>query len=167
MRVGATGVGKLQGSAFVVLLLVTLAPVHSQSGRNKQSGKKPTVAPVPIEVPTPSAPEKPKEPALPKMVDGERVYRRREVDTEAIVLKKPPPRSTEESRRHSFRGKIVVQAILTADGEVTHITIIEGLPYGLNEKAIEAARKIKFEPATKDSKPVSQWIRMEYSFWFT
>jgi hypothetical protein len=41
---------------------------------------------------------------------------------------------------------------------------LSGLPYGLMEKAIEAARAIRFEPAMKDGKPVSVRGRVEMGF---
>ena len=59
---------------------------------------------------------------------------------------------------------MVLRAVLSSTGEVTDITVISGLPYGLTEKAIEAARKIKFVPAVKDGKKVSMWMQIEYNF---
>jgi len=38
------------------------------------------------------------------------------------------------------------------------------LPDGLTEKAIAAARSIRFQPAQKDGRPVSQYAVIEYSF---
>jgi len=35
---------------------------------------------------------------------------------------------------------------------------------GMTEAAIEAARNIRFFPAEKDGKPVSQWMTLEYNF---
>ncbi len=46
----------------------------------------------------------------------------------------------------------------------TGITAVSGLPYGLTERAIAAARQIKFVPATKDGRPVSMYIQLEYNF---
>ena len=148
------------------LLLAILSPAQGQSGRVKSSPKKPTVAPVPVAAPTPPVPEKPKKSDLPKIVDGERIYLGSEVDTKVFIWKRPAPGATKEAKRHSFHGKVVLEAILAASGEVTHITILKGLPYGLNEKALEAARQIRFEPAMKDDKPVSVWVQIEYQFWF-
>jgi outer membrane biosynthesis protein TonB len=34
----------------------------------------------------------------------------------------------------------------------------------LTEKAIAAARQIRFQPAQKDGRAVSQWITIEYNF---
>jgi protein TonB len=57
-----------------------------------------------------------------------------------------------------------VRAILAADETVKHIEVITGLPNGLSESAIAAARQIKFKPARKDGKPVSVWVEVEYHF---
>lgn len=47
---------------------------------------------------------------------------------------------------------------------VSTIQVIAGLSYGLTESAVEAAKKIKFTPATKDGKRVSMWLQLEYNF---
>jgi protein TonB len=98
------------------------------------------------------------------MVDGERIYTSKEVDQKVQILKKPTPRYNEEARRRKTSGYVIVRAILSADETVKHIEIITGLPNGLSEKAIEAARQIKFKPAIKDGKPVSIWVELEYGF---
>ncbi|MDX6695309.1 MAG: hypothetical protein QOF02_3861, partial [Blastocatellia bacterium] len=36
--------------------------------------------------------------------------------------------------------------------------------YGLTEKAIAAARQIRFSPAMKDGRAVSQFVQIEYNF---
>jgi hypothetical protein len=38
------------------------------------------------------------------------------------------------------------------------------LPFGLTEKAIAAARLIKFVPAMKGGRPVSVHMQLEYNF---
>jgi hypothetical protein len=48
--------------------------------------------------------------------------------------------------------------------QVQNIRVISGLPYGLTEQAVSAARQIKFTPAMKDGKPVSMWMQLEYNF---
>jgi TonB family protein len=138
---------------------------EGQSGRVKNAPSKPTVAPVPVEKPETPA-EKPKKTEFPKIVDGERIYLGTEVDSKAVILKKPEPDGTSEAKRHRFHGMAVIHAILAASGHVTNITIIKGLPYGLDKKSIEAALLIKFRPATKDGEFVSEWVRIEYEFWF-
>jgi TonB family protein len=93
---------------------------------------------------------------------GEKVYISKDVDIKAKFLSQPdinfPPDGS------GTRGIVILQCIFTSRGTVTNIKVIQGLPNGLTEKAIEAAKKIKFVPATKDGKPVSMWMQLEYNF---
>jgi len=59
---------------------------------------------------------------------------------------------------------VVLRAIFTSSGQVSSIRAVSGLPFGLTERAIAAARQIKFSPATKDGHPVSMYIQLEYNF---
>jgi TonB family protein len=54
--------------------------------------------------------------------------------------------------------------VFSSSGAVTGIRALSSLPYGLTEKAIAAARRIQFTPATKDGRAVSQYIQVEYNF---
>lgn len=101
------------------------------------------------------------------MVDGERIYTSRGVDEKVRIRSKPNPSYTREAERHSTRGLVVLRLILAADETVKHIEVVTGLPDGLSEKAIEAARKIKFTPARKGGKPVSVWVLLEYRFYLS
>jgi TonB family protein len=47
---------------------------------------------------------------------------------------------------------------------VTDISVVKGLPDGLTEKAIAAARQVRFNPAEKDGHKVSQYVVFEYYF---
>lgn len=84
--------------------------------------------------------------------------------TRLVINAKPDPGYTEEARRHGTGGRVRLRAIFGADGKVTHPLAIRPLPHGLTEKAFEAARRISFQPATVDGRPVSQFIILEYGF---
>lgn len=71
------------------------------------------------------------------------------------VLYKPHPIYTEEARLNNIEGNVRVRVTFMANGEIGTITEVAGLPFGLTEKAIEAARKMKFEPQTENNKPVT------------
>lgn len=158
---------KIFASITILLVLIGAdSTAQGQSGRVKTSARKPSVSVSPVETPTPSLPAKAKKSERPQFVDGERIYLGREVDSKAFIWKRPTPGATKEAKRNSFHGKIVLEAILAANGKVTNITILKSLPYGLNQKALEAAQQIRFEPAMKDGKPVSVWVQIEYEFWF-
>jgi TonB family protein len=96
--------------------------------------------------------------------DPNRVYSGKDVSSKARVLSKPEPQYTEEARKNQVTGTVVLRAVFTSGGQVTGIKAVSGLPYGLTERAIAAARQIKFVPATKDGRPVSMYIQLEYNF---
>lgn len=93
-----------------------------------------------------------------------RVFSVKEVDQKARVLEKPVPLYTEEARKNLVSGTVVLKAVLSSSGQVTNIQVIRSLPNGLTERAIEAAKKLKFVPAVKDGHPVSQHIELQYNF---
>jgi TonB family protein len=72
---------------------------------------------------------------------------------------------TDEAFEKAVSGKVVLKAILSAEGKVTKIQVVKGLPDGLTEKAIHAAQKIKFDPALKGGKPMTYRVKIEYSFY--
>jgi TonB family protein len=88
----------------------------------------------------------------------------REVDQRARVLSKPEPQYTEEARRNQVTGTVVLRVVFSRDGEVVQIRALNTLPFGLTERAIAAARQIKFEPALKGGHPVSVFMQLEYNF---
>jgi len=57
-----------------------------------------------------------------------------------------------------------LSVVLNANGTVSEITVARGLGYGLDRKAIEAARELRFVPAQKDGRAVSVRIFLEFKF---
>ena len=96
--------------------------------------------------------------------DYNRIFSPKEVSSKAHVLSKPEPQYTEEARKNQVTGTVILRAVFSSTGQVTGISARSGLPYGLTERAIAAARQIKFTPATKDGHPVSMYIQLEYNF---
>jgi TonB family protein len=95
---------------------------------------------------------------------GKTIFKSKEVTERARVITKPEPQYTESARQHSVHGTVVLRAVFAADGKVKHLSVITGLPDGLTERALAAARAIKFVPAKKDGRPVSMWMQLEYNF---
>jgi len=61
-------------------------------------------------------------------------------------------------------GTIVIRCVFAATGSVTNIHVVSNLPDGLDQRAIEAARGIRFMPAIKDGHFVSMWMELQYNF---
>ena len=93
-----------------------------------------------------------------------KIYSGNDVSSKARIVSKPQPQYTEAARQNQITGKVILRAVFTSGGEVTNITAHSSLPYGLTERAIAAARQIKFVPATRDGQPVSMYIQLEYNF---
>lgn len=86
------------------------------------------------------------------------------VDTKPVPLNRPKPRYTEAARANAVEGSVRVRVLVGEDGLVKSVRVVSGLPFGLTEEAMNAARETKFKPAMKDGKPVPFWIGLEISF---
>lgn len=95
---------------------------------------------------------------------GETIYVGKDVDTKPRLIKRPDPVYPEKARGEQITGTVVLKCVFAAGGTVTNIRVVAGLPGGLTERSIEAARRIKFVPATKDGKNVSMWMQLEYNY---
>ena len=96
--------------------------------------------------------------------DLERTFRQSEVDMRARLLSKPEPQYTEEARRTQITGTVILSVIFSRTGEVTNIRAVQSLSCGLTEKAIAAARQIRFVPAMRGGQSVSTYMQLEYNF---
>jgi TonB family protein len=96
--------------------------------------------------------------------DYNRTFAPKDVTQKARIISRPEPQYTEEARKNQISGTVVLRAVLGSNGSVTGIRAVSGLPFGLTEKAISAAHQIRFVPAQKDGRAVSQYIQIEYNF---
>ena len=96
--------------------------------------------------------------------DSRHVYRLPEVTQRARVISKPEPQYTEAARKNQVTGSVVLSVIFSESGEVTGIRAIKTLPDGLTERAIAAARQIRFVPAIRNGQSVSVYMQLEYNF---
>lgn len=96
--------------------------------------------------------------------DLDRVFKQPEVTTRARVLSKPEPQYTEEARKTGVTGAVVLSVVFSRTGQVTNIRAVQTLCCGLTEKAIAAARSIRFIPAMRNGQVVSTYMQLEYNF---
>jgi TonB family protein len=85
-------------------------------------------------------------------------------DSRPTILYREAAIYTDEAKRNGLEGKVILDVLVAADGNITDVRIFSGLPDGLTESAIEAAKKVRFKPATRDGKPVSVREKMEIDF---
>jgi TonB family protein len=80
------------------------------------------------------------------------------------TLYAPEPEYSEEARKAKYQGTLVLWMVVGADGRPRDIRVARSLGMGLDEKALEAVRTWRFEPARKDGRPVAVQINVEVIF---
>ncbi|MGZ7027887.1 MAG: energy transducer TonB [Terriglobales bacterium] len=80
------------------------------------------------------------------------------------ALSTPDPEYSEEARKAKYQGTVVLWLIVDQSGHPQQVKVARSLGMGLDQKAIEAVRQWKFEPAMKDGRPVAVQINVEVNF---
>ena len=80
------------------------------------------------------------------------------------ALETPDPEYSEEARKAKYQGTVVLWLIVGPDGKPRDIRVSRPLGMGLDQKAIEAVNRWRFEPAMKDGRPVAVQINVEVNF---
>ena len=80
------------------------------------------------------------------------------------AISSPDPNYTEEARRAKKQGTCILWLIVDAAGRPRDLKVVRGLGLGLDEKALEAVRQWRFQPALKDGRPVDVQISVEVEF---
>lgn len=86
--------------------------------------------------------------------------------TKPKITDKPLPAYPESQRGEGMKGKVTVQVLLKPTGEIDIVRVDSVMHKDFDNAAREAAKKLKFTPAThkKSKQPVSQVIAVEYAF---
>lgn len=91
------------------------------------------------------------------------IYRQSDVTQMAFMKEHPQVPYTAEAVQNKVEGKIVLQLVVCSNGRVSDITIIEPLAFGLTDRAIEAIRKVRFQPALLGTQPVSVMTKQTFA----
>src|SRR5581483_1746438 len=81
-----------------------------------------------------------------------------------LPIYKPEPEYSAEARRAKLQGTVILSLIVGIDGKAHAIHVARSLGMGLDERAIEAVRQWRFDPAKRDGKPVAVAVDVEVSF---
>jgi periplasmic protein TonB len=76
----------------------------------------------------------------------------------------PDPEFTQEARQAKYQGTVLMWVIIGPDGRPRDVKISRSLGMGLDQKAIEAVRRWRFDPALKDGVPVAVQVNIEVNF---
>ena len=84
--------------------------------------------------------------------------------TPPVKIFSPSPQYTELARKERTQGVVVVAAVIDCGGSVTVIEVLQSLPNGLTEAAVDAMSRWRFEPARRNGVPVSVIYNLTVSF---
>ena len=74
------------------------------------------------------------------------------------------PEYYEDGRKARAQGTVELLIVVREDGTVDFRELTKRLGYGLDQKAIEAVAKWRFEPARKDGIPVPVYVSVVVNF---
>lgn len=80
------------------------------------------------------------------------------------VIRKQEPTYTKEATRKKIQGITVLSLVIDSKGLPGSIEVVKSLDAGLDQKAIEAVRQWRFNPAMKDGQPVAVHANIEVHF---
>lgn len=92
------------------------------------------------------------------------VLRQSNVDRKARLISNFQPESNEYAQAAGVAGMALYHAVIGPDGKPDEIAVARPIGFGLDENAVEAIRKAKFEPAMKNGKPVPVLLDLVVEF---
>jgi TonB family protein len=84
---------------------------------------------------------------------------------EAEAVSRIQPTYPSTSRANHQQGRVILYAVLEADGSLSHLTIIRRATPDLEAAAIEAVRHWHYKPASCGQEPIRMETSIETDFW--
>lgn len=85
-----------------------------------------------------------------------------EITEEPRVLKEVRAKMPLEAKRAGIQGTVVLRVQVKKDGSVRRVKLVKGVGYGLDEAAIAAMKRYRFEPARRNGVAVDYTISRFY-----
>ena len=83
-----------------------------------------------------------------------------------VLVTKVEAEYTAEARAKQIEGAVVLHADVNQEGYAVNVRIVRSLDPGLDANAVEALKKWRFQPATKNGEPVTVSATLEFNFRF-
>jgi len=80
------------------------------------------------------------------------------------IIEQPRPELPASYRTLDAQGTQTLRIEFLETGDIGEVVPVNNLPGGLTERAVAAARKIKFEPEIKDGKPATVFKQLQYFY---
>lgn len=80
------------------------------------------------------------------------------------LLREVRPVYTEDARRRTLEGDVVLEIVVTRSGSVDRVRVVRGLGAGLDQNAIAAVRQWRFDPARRQGAAVDVVVEVSVEF---
>ena len=81
-----------------------------------------------------------------------------------IAIDKTPARYTPRAKQEGVEGVVLMKTTIDEHGTVSEVKVLEGLPHGLSEAAVEAIKQWRFEPASNEGRPIAVTYHLTLEF---
>jgi TonB family protein len=93
----------------------------------------------------------------------DKVYEASEV-TPPKCIYQPDAQYTDYARKKKINGTVLVSLIVTPEGTARDVKVTKSLEKSLDKQAVATVSTWKFQPATRDGKPVAVRLNAEVTF---
>ncbi|MFP4460550.1 MAG: energy transducer TonB [Candidatus Zixiibacteriota bacterium] len=104
----------------------------------------------------------------PATEEDDEVYEFFAVEEQAEISNRVDPKYPELAKKSGMEGLVLVEVIISKEGDVTSAKVVGVRPKGVEgffeEAAVNAARKFKFTPAKQRGKPVAVKKKIPFEF---
>lgn len=80
------------------------------------------------------------------------------------LLREVKPDYPEDARRRSVEGDVVMEIVVRRDGSVGDVRVLQSLGAGLDQRAIDAVKQWRFDPARRQGSPVDVLVEVSVEF---
>ena len=146
----------------VLVLSISLAAVGAFGANAFSNDSQPTFSTAPPSATEQSEGEKPED-SYPKLktVSAEDLC---DEITHPVVVEKIKPKYPPEAREEKVMGLVIVETVITEEGVVEDVEVLESPDERLSAAAVEAIQRWQFEPALCDGKPVGVYYNLTFKF---
>ena len=80
------------------------------------------------------------------------------------LVREVRPTYTDDARRQRIEGDVILEIVVRSDGSVGNIKVRRSLGGGLDQRAIDAVRQWRFNPARRHGTPVDVAVEVAVEF---
>lgn len=108
--------------------------------------------------------------AAEKIVDGadKKMLAGRVIEAVPLYRRNPPPVYPRQARRRGYEGVVVLEVLVSREGQAADVKILTSSGHGLLDRAaIKAVREWRFDPGRRGEQEIDMWVQVPIRFQLT